>query len=340
MISCSPSAPFAAIRALAPQCRDHPADHAALRGPRPRQSVVRHGADGYAGRGPGTWRACCALRRALRGFDRIYDLQTSGRSGWYFSIWLGRPHWSGIAPGLLTAPCQPRPGPDAHAGTPARPVGDGGDHALSQTEADLASNARRDGHTLQRSDSWRCAASPAQTLAGLSGLASWPTILGRGMASPPRIVGTKVDASFAATIRAICPSAVDLTGRTTLLQLGPMSSPLPPWPSATIRARPTLPPPSAFPRSRSSRTTATRRSPGRGGNVTVLASADLADLTLETGCGCPAVGPFRATYPSESGSTCPPSPCPTVPYAASTGRSRALRWPPPLVRASPAPPSP
>ena len=43
------------------------------------------------------------LRQKLRGghFVRVYDLQTSGRSAWYF--WLmrsfGRPQWSGIAPG-------------------------------------------------------------------------------------------------------------------------------------------------------------------------------------------------------------------------------------------------
>ena len=43
------------------------------------------------------------LRQKLRGghFVRVYDLQTSGRSAWYF--WLmrsfGRPQWSGVAPG-------------------------------------------------------------------------------------------------------------------------------------------------------------------------------------------------------------------------------------------------
>jgi ADP-heptose:LPS heptosyltransferase len=40
--------------------------------------------------------ALSRLRRALRGFDQVYDLQTSKRSGWYF--WLaGGPAWSGIA---------------------------------------------------------------------------------------------------------------------------------------------------------------------------------------------------------------------------------------------------
>src|SRR6185437_3492194 len=44
----------------------------------------------------GVWR----LRRQLRDgyFDRVYDLQTSDRSGFYHRL-MGRPPWSGIAPG-------------------------------------------------------------------------------------------------------------------------------------------------------------------------------------------------------------------------------------------------
>ncbi len=49
---------------------------------------------------PGGW---LGLRRWLRDgrFNRVYDLQTSDRSGWYFRL-MGpgpRPEWSGIAPG-------------------------------------------------------------------------------------------------------------------------------------------------------------------------------------------------------------------------------------------------
>ena len=49
---------------------------------------------------PASW---LALRRRLRGgrFDRVYDLQTSDRTGWYFFL-MGpgrRPEWSGIARG-------------------------------------------------------------------------------------------------------------------------------------------------------------------------------------------------------------------------------------------------
>jgi ADP-heptose:LPS heptosyltransferase len=38
------------------------------------------------------------LRRTLRGFDMVYDLQTSARSSRYFAL-AGRPPWSGIAAG-------------------------------------------------------------------------------------------------------------------------------------------------------------------------------------------------------------------------------------------------
>lgn len=53
---------------------------------------------------PPVWRldAVLALRRRLRGagFARVYDLQTSDRSGWYFRLLLpDPPEWSGIAPG-------------------------------------------------------------------------------------------------------------------------------------------------------------------------------------------------------------------------------------------------
>ncbi len=38
------------------------------------------------------------LRQSVRGFDFVYDLQTSARSSHYFRL-AGRPGWSGIAPG-------------------------------------------------------------------------------------------------------------------------------------------------------------------------------------------------------------------------------------------------
>jgi len=46
------------------------------------------------------------LRRKLRGFDMVYDLQTSARSSWYFTLG-GRPLWSGIAKGCALPHADP-----------------------------------------------------------------------------------------------------------------------------------------------------------------------------------------------------------------------------------------
>src|ERR1019366_10006376 len=54
---------------------------------------------------PGWWNLLGVrrLRRMLRrpGFTRVYDLQTSGRSSYYFQLFprSAKPEWSGIAPG-------------------------------------------------------------------------------------------------------------------------------------------------------------------------------------------------------------------------------------------------
>ena len=53
-----------------------------------------------------------ALRKRLRGgcFDKVYDLQTSDRSGWYFRL-MGpgaRPQWSGIAAGCSHPHANPK----------------------------------------------------------------------------------------------------------------------------------------------------------------------------------------------------------------------------------------
>jgi ADP-heptose:LPS heptosyltransferase len=49
------------------------------------------------------------LRRQLRGFDMVYDLQTSGRSKRYFAL-AGRPPWSGITKGCAYPDTNPERG--------------------------------------------------------------------------------------------------------------------------------------------------------------------------------------------------------------------------------------
>jgi ADP-heptose:LPS heptosyltransferase len=46
------------------------------------------------------------LRRRLRGFDLVYDLQTSARSSRYYAL-AGKPRWSGIAPGCALPHADP-----------------------------------------------------------------------------------------------------------------------------------------------------------------------------------------------------------------------------------------
>ena len=190
------------------------------------------------------------LRRALRGFDMVYDLQTSSRSGWYF--WLaGRPRWSGIAPGCSHPHANPGrdamhtverqreqlamggiarfPAPELgwlHQGQgsagaspwnagegeggatrvmlpghphpgPLPPAGEGEGRAVLIPGAAPHRPRKR----------W-----PAERFGELAAL-----LAGRGLT--PVIVGAAVDAPYATAICAACPAAIDLTGRTSLLQL-------------------------------------------------------------------------------------------------------------------------
>jgi ADP-heptose:LPS heptosyltransferase len=103
--------PFAAIRA------HHPKAHITLLTTPPFSSFLKPcpwfddiWSDGRAPFWPpGRW---LDLRKKLRlvGFERVYDLQTSDRSGWYFRL-MGpgaRPEWSGIAPGCSHSHANPR----------------------------------------------------------------------------------------------------------------------------------------------------------------------------------------------------------------------------------------
>ena len=163
------------------------------------------------------------LRRQLAGFDFVYDLQTSGRSSRYFRL-AARPPWSGIAPGCS----HPQTGP-----------------------------ARKTMHTIERQlDQLRAAGViefPAPDLRFLTdrpyetpqapyallvpGAAPhrpekrWPAaqygalarvLSQRGLR--PVVVGASADAALGAEIRAICPDAIDLTGRTSLLDLFPLAA--------------------------------------------------------------------------------------------------------------------
>ena len=156
-----------------------------------------------------------ALRQALRGYDRVYDLQTSARSGWYYVL-AGRPPWSGVACGAS----------HPHA-NPARDAM----HTLER-QAEQLSMA---GVPMVTPDLswWPATMVPGDYAVLVPGAAAhrprkrWPidryaamavALKARGLRSI--VAGTDADSDAAETILIACPSALNLTGRTTLMELG------------------------------------------------------------------------------------------------------------------------
>ena len=156
------------------------------------------------------------LRRQLRA-ELVYDLQTSRRSARYF--WLaGRPAWSGIAAGCAY------PDPD-----PRRDLLHTVDRQRGQLAAAGVPPAEPD-------VSWLSGYGPvlpgpyALLIPGTSGshggAKTWPlerfaaiasTLAARGLL--PVVVGNAAEAKNAAVILRACPTAVDLTGKTSILEL-------------------------------------------------------------------------------------------------------------------------
>ncbi|MGI4975565.1 MAG: glycosyltransferase family 9 protein [Janthinobacterium lividum] len=165
----------------------------------------------------GLWR----LRRALRGFGLVYDLQTSGRSGRYFRL-AGRPAWSGVAAGCSL--------PHADPGRDAL-------HTIERQAGQLRDAGVGVGAFAWPELSWLVAAGRAPALPGryavlVPGAAPhrpgkrWPAArfaeVGRELAARgmvPVVVGGAGDAALAAEVAAGCAGAVDLAGRTDLAGL-------------------------------------------------------------------------------------------------------------------------
>lgn len=174
---------------------------------------------------PKLWqvRRLLSLRRRLRGggFDRVYDLQTSDRSSSYFRLIGGGVEWSGIARFCS----HPHANPDrdrmhtierqreqlAMADIPQVPPPD-----LSWVPAGIAAGFGLEppfvlicpgGAPHRPGKRWR----PERFGAVAARLA------GRGLA--PVLLGTEAEAEAIAAIRAVCPEAVDLSGRTGFLDI-------------------------------------------------------------------------------------------------------------------------
>jgi ADP-heptose:LPS heptosyltransferase len=215
--------PFAAIRA------HHAGAHIALLTTRPFLDLARLAPwfdEVLLDERPEWWNVAglARLSRMLRGFDFVYDLQTSSRSSRYFRL-VGRPPWSGIAPGCSHPHADPRRDfmhtrerqreQLAVAGVTDFPSPDlswltGGESAfgLPSQGAVLVPGAA----PHRPAKRW-----PAARFAALA-----QVLAGRGLT--PVVLGTEREAPAAGLIAASCPEAIDLTGRTTLADIAAIAA--------------------------------------------------------------------------------------------------------------------
>jgi len=164
------------------------------------------------------------LRRMLRGFDFVYDLQTSGRSSRYFAL-AGRPPWSGIAAGCS--------------------------HPHANARRDFLHTRERQREQLEMAGitafpppglSWLTATArsfdlPAPFALLVPGAAPtrprkrWPAghygalaniLAGQGIV--PVILGAAAETGIAAEITAACSAAIDLTGRTGFADIAALAA--------------------------------------------------------------------------------------------------------------------
>jgi ADP-heptose:LPS heptosyltransferase len=215
--------PFAAIR------RHHPAAHIVLLTSAAYADFLRPSGwfdEIWTDDRPRVWcvTSWLALRRRLRAgaFDRIYDLQTSDRSGWYFRL-MGpgaRPEWSGIVRGCSHLHTNPRRNFMHTVERQAEQLAAAGIDAVRP--ADLG---------WVMADAARFAL-PARYALLVPGGAPhrpakrWPAALyGRfarhlaAQGATPVVLGGRDETRLAAAIQAECPSARDLTGRTSLADI-------------------------------------------------------------------------------------------------------------------------
>jgi len=226
-----------------------------------------------------------ALRRRLRSgrFDRVYDLQTSDRSGWYFRL-MGpgaRPEWSGNVRGCSHLHSGPERETmhtlDRHkdqlaiAGIADVPPAD-----LSWADADISSFglAPRFALLVPGGSAHRPAKRwPVDRYAALAA-----ELAGRGV--QPVVIGGPGERDLAEVITARCPAALDLAGRTGLFEIpalaraaaGAVGNDTGPMHMIAAAGCPSV---VLF----SAESDPARTAP-RGGNVTVLRRDDLADLPL------------------------------------------------------------
>ncbi len=168
-----------------------------------------------------------ALRRRLRGggFARVYDLQTSDRSGLYFRLMgPGRPAWSGIAAGCSLPHANPARD-SLHTVDRQREqlasagIADVPASSLDWVVADLARFKLPDPYVLLVPGG--SAGRPAKRwpVAKFAALAT--ELLAHG--AVPVLVGGPDEKGLGETIRAVAPRARDLIGQTSFAEVAAMA---------------------------------------------------------------------------------------------------------------------
>lgn len=228
-----------------------------------------------------------ALRARLTGaaFDRVYDLQTSDRTGFYYRLfWPGpKPEWSGIVPGC------------SHYHHYKRPtLTHTQDRQRTQLEIAGITDVRPSDLAFMDSDIGRFDLPEAFALLipGSSlkmAIKRWPATsygeIARRLHAAgitPVLLGGKEDQDAIQTIKEICPEARDLSGKTTLYDIPALAraaritvgNDTGPMHMAALSGCPTV---AVF----STKSFPDKAAP-RGNNVSLLVREDLNDLTVES----------------------------------------------------------
>ncbi len=263
-----------------------------------------------------TWR----LARQLKGFDFVYDLQTSVRSAQYFRL-AGRPRWSGIARGASHPHANPARNRMHTFERQREQLGLAGIREFPAPELGWLAGGKG------RFDLARPYALVVPGAAAHRSAKRWPAerfaALARhlaGVGCTPVLIGGRGEQTLGRVIRAMAPAAIDLTGRTELTDLGPLTAGAAlavgndtgPMHLAALLGIPAL---VLFSAASDPALTAPRGPAGE--RVLVIAAGELADLPVERVVAA-LPGLHRPPPHPESPHPCLPSAFPTAPSAAST----------------------
>ena len=171
---------------------------------------------------PIRWLALAARLNAGK-FTRVYDLQTSGRSNFYYRLFLKKPEWSGIARGCS----HPDPTPD-------RAAVHSFDLRVNQLRAaGIEKVPPGDLSWLTQGDRQKI---PEKSVLFVPGGAAhrpekrWPALTYAGLAArlaargyTPVVIGNTAEQNAARLIAAAAPQTIDLTCHTTLFDIADLA---------------------------------------------------------------------------------------------------------------------